>query len=81
MDWAGCDLVESTPEKVSGQPVIVGTRILADSIPENYEAFLAEGLSPDGALAETLDCFPGAGLDHIKGVLSYYYAHRHQLQH
>jgi uncharacterized protein (DUF433 family) len=37
MDWSGCDLVEVVPGKVSGQPVIKGTRILADTI-EQYSA-------------------------------------------
>lgn len=80
MDWTDCPFVESVPGKVSGQPVIVGTRILADSIPENYEAFLKEGLSPEDAIAETLDCFPGAGLERIKSLLSYYYACQAQHQ-
>ena len=35
MDWTGCDLVERVPGKVSGQPVIKGTRILADQIVED----------------------------------------------
>jgi hypothetical protein len=30
MDWTGCDLVEQVPGRVSGQPVVKGTRILAD---------------------------------------------------
>lgn len=32
MDWTGCDLVETVAGKVSGQPVVKGTRILADQI-------------------------------------------------
>lgn len=35
MDWSGCDLVEVVPGRVSGQPIIKGTRILADTI-EQY---------------------------------------------
>jgi uncharacterized protein (DUF433 family) len=37
MDWSGCELVEVVPGKVSGQPIIKGTRILADTI-EQYSA-------------------------------------------
>jgi uncharacterized protein (DUF433 family) len=37
MDWSGCDLVEVIPGKVSGQPIVKGTRILADTI-EQYSA-------------------------------------------
>jgi len=32
-------------------------------------------LSPDAAIAETLDCYPEAGLDAIKAILSYRAAH------
>jgi uncharacterized protein (DUF433 family) len=71
MDWSGCSLVESVPGKVSGAPVLVGTRIPADAIASNYDAFLEEGLSPEEALDETLDCYPQAGLDRIRAILSY----------
>ena len=37
MDWSECDLVEVVAGKVSGQPVVKGTRILADTI-EHYSA-------------------------------------------
>jgi len=32
MDWSGCELVEVIPGKVSGVPLVVGTRIPADVI-------------------------------------------------
>jgi uncharacterized protein (DUF433 family) len=38
MDWTGCELVEVIPGKVSGLPLVVGTRIPADVIVKNYEA-------------------------------------------
>jgi len=37
MDWSGCDLVEINPRKVSGVPIVKGTRVQADAIVENYE--------------------------------------------
>ena len=36
-DWSGCPLVEINPHKVSGVPIVKGTRVQADSICENYE--------------------------------------------
>lgn len=30
LDWRCCDLVEQVPGKVSGRPLVRGTRILAD---------------------------------------------------
>jgi uncharacterized protein (DUF433 family) len=37
IDWTGCDLVERIPGKVSGSPIVRGTRILADTIVEDAE--------------------------------------------
>jgi uncharacterized protein (DUF433 family) len=37
IDWGGCDLVERVPGKVSGKPVVRGTRILADTIVQDAE--------------------------------------------
>lgn len=37
MDWTGCPLVEVNPRKVSGAPILKGTRVQADAIVENYE--------------------------------------------
>jgi hypothetical protein len=52
-----------------------------DAIIGNYDALRDEGLSPDAAVAETLDCYPEAGLDAIKAILSYRAAHQLQAQH
>jgi uncharacterized protein (DUF433 family) len=38
MDWSGCELVEVVPGKVSGVPLVVGTRIPADVILKNFAA-------------------------------------------
>ena len=32
MDWSGCDLIEIIPGKVSGVPLIKGTRVPADQV-------------------------------------------------
>lgn len=37
MDWSDCPLVEVVPGKVSGVPILKGTRLPADTILENYE--------------------------------------------
>ena len=38
IDWTDCPLVESVPGKVSGVPILKGTRVQADAIVENYES-------------------------------------------
>jgi uncharacterized protein (DUF433 family) len=42
MDWSGCEEVEQVPGKVSGQPILKGTRVPADFVVENY----GEGYAP-----------------------------------
>lgn len=32
IDWMTCELIEQIPGKVSGRPIVRGTRILADPI-------------------------------------------------
>jgi hypothetical protein len=36
MDWSGCEIVEINPRKVSGAPIVKGTRVQADEISENF---------------------------------------------
>jgi uncharacterized protein (DUF433 family) len=36
-DWSKCDLVEVDPGRVSGQPVLKGTRMPVDTIVDNHE--------------------------------------------
>lgn len=80
MDWSECALVEVVPGKVSGAPVLVGTRLPADAITGNYDAFLEEGLSAEQALTSTLDCYPEAGIDRIKAILDYRASYEFQPQ-
>jgi uncharacterized protein (DUF433 family) len=37
MDWSDCPIVEVNPRKVSGVPILKGTRVQADAIVENIE--------------------------------------------
>src|SRR5216683_4018645 len=37
IDWTNCELVEQIPGKVSGRPIVRGTRILADTIVQDAE--------------------------------------------
>jgi len=37
IDWSKCDLVEIVPGKVSGEPLLKGTRMPVNTIVDNYE--------------------------------------------
>ncbi len=70
IDWAGCDLVEQIPGKVSGRPIVRGTRILADTIFQD-----AELGSP---LEEIQGNYPDLLLTAIQQLISFARAHRGQ---
>jgi uncharacterized protein (DUF433 family) len=80
LDWSDCPLVEIVPGKVGGAPLLKNTRLPVEAITGNYDAFRDEGLSPDAALAETLDCYPDVGIDAIRAVLNYRAEHQLQAQ-
>jgi uncharacterized protein (DUF433 family) len=63
MDWTGCELVEVIPGKVSGVPLVIGTRIPADVIVSNYESG-----SPMEEIAEN---YPSLSLEAIVTLLSF----------
>ncbi len=80
IDWSQYEDVEVIPGKVSGAPLLKGTRLPVGAITENYDAFLEEGLSPDAALAETWNCYPHTAIERIKAVLEFRATHRLQRQ-
>jgi uncharacterized protein (DUF433 family) len=70
IDWTGCDLVERIPGKVSGRPVVRGTRILADTIVED-----AELGSP---LEEIHENYPDLSPAAIRQLIAFAHSHRAQ---
>lgn len=62
MDWTDCPLVETVPGKVSGVPILKGTRMPADGIVSNFQTG-----SPVEEIAENFD-IPE---DSIRALLSY----------
>ena len=37
VDWTACELIEQIPGKVSGRPIVRGTRILPEAIVDSYD--------------------------------------------
>lgn len=79
--WRDCPLISSDPEVVHGASVFRGTRLPAQTIADNVDAYLGDGLSLDEAIAETLDNFPTVpdGADGIRALLRYRAAREQQL--
>jgi len=72
IDWTSCELIEQVPGKVSGQPVVRGTRILPDAIVNSYD--LGEGIE------ELREGFPSLSVAQIARLIEFAHARRGQLQ-
>jgi uncharacterized protein (DUF433 family) len=70
IDWTGCELVERVPGKVSGRPIVRGTRILADTIVQD-----AELGSP---VEEIHENYPDLPIADIEKLLAFAHAQRVQ---
>jgi uncharacterized protein (DUF433 family) len=70
IDWTACELIERVPGKVSGRPVVHGTRIMPEGIVNSYE------------LGETIDelreGFPSLTESQIKRLIEFAHAQRGQ---
>ncbi len=70
IDWMACELIEAVPGKVSGRPVVRGTRILPDAIAGSYD------------LGETIDelrvGFPSLSESQIKRLIEFAHNQRGQ---
>lgn len=42
MNWTDCSIVEEVPGKVSGRPIVKGTRLPAQTIVDNFNAGVSE---------------------------------------
>lgn len=82
-DWVGCALIAADPEVMHGEPVFKGTRLPAETITDNVDAYIElQGQSLEQAIASTLESFPDipGGAEAIRMVLAYREQHEHQLQ-
>jgi uncharacterized protein (DUF433 family) len=64
IDWSGCPDIERVPGRCGGEPVVVGTRILAEGIIEN----VAGGVSIDELLT---DVFPDLTRAQVERIIVY----------
>lgn len=70
IDWTQCELIEQIPGKVSGRPIVRGTRILPDAIVSSYDA---------GESLELIhENYPGLSLAQIQRLIQFAHARRGQ---
>jgi uncharacterized protein (DUF433 family) len=70
VDWTECELIECVPGKVSGRPVVRGTRIMPQAIVGSYE--LGESIE------ELREGFPTLTVAQIERLIEFARATREQ---
>jgi uncharacterized protein (DUF433 family) len=70
IDWLACELIEAVPGKVSGRPVVRGTRIMPDPIVNSYEL--------GDSIEEIHEGFPTLSVVQIKRLVDFAHGQRRQ---
>ena len=70
IDWLACELIEQIPGKVSGRPIVRGTRILPDAIVNSYDA--------GETLDEIHEDYPGLTTSQIQRLIEFAHTMRKQ---
>lgn len=68
IDWLACELIEQVPGKVSGRPIVRGTRILPDAIVDSYD--LGE------TIEELREGFPSLSVAQIRQLIEFAHTQR-----
>jgi uncharacterized protein (DUF433 family) len=68
IDWMACELIEQVPGKVSGRPVVRGTRIMPDPIVNSYDL--------GDSIDEIHEGFPTVSVAQIKRLIDFAHAQR-----
>ncbi len=63
IDWMACELIEKVPGKVSGRPIVRGTRIMPDGILNSYEL--------GDSIDEIHEGFPALSIVQIKRLIDF----------
>jgi len=70
IDWMACELIEQVSGKVSGRPVVRGTRIMPDAIVNSYHL--------GDSIDEIHEGFPTLSVTQIKRLIEFAHAQRQQ---
>ena len=68
--WMACELIEQIPGKVSGRPIVRGTRIMPGGIVNSHD--IGESIE------DIHEDWPSLSLAQIKRLIEFAHAHREQ---
>ena len=72
IDWTACELIERVPGKVSGRPIVRGTRIMPDGIVNSYDM--------GQSIEEIREDWPSLSVAQIERLIEFAHAHRGRVQ-
>ena len=70
VDWTACELIEQIPGKVSGRPIVRGTRIMPDGIVNSFDL--------GGSVEDIHEDWPSLSVAQIKRLIEFAHAYREQ---
>ena len=70
IDWLACELIEQIPGKVSGRPIVRGTRILPAAVVNSYDSGVT--------IEEIHEDYPGLTISKIHRLVEFAHALRGQ---
>ncbi len=70
IDWTACELIEQVPGKVSGRPIVRGTRIMPDGIVNSYD--MGESIE------DIHEDWPSLSVAQIKRLIEFAHVRREQ---
>jgi len=70
IDWMACELIERVPGKVSGRPIVRGTRIMPDGIVNSYDL--------GQSIEEIREDWPSLSVAQIERLIEFAHPHRGQ---
>jgi uncharacterized protein (DUF433 family) len=73
IDWLECELIEQIHGKVSGRPIVRGTRILPDAIVNSYD--MGE------TIEDLLEGYPSLTAAEIERLIEFAHAQRREFSH
>lgn len=66
INWLACELIEQIPGKVSGRPIVRGTRILPDAVVNSYDFGVT--------IEEIHEDYPGLTISQIHRLVEFAHA-------
>ena len=70
IDWTQCELIECVPGKVSGRPIVRGTRIMPDPIVNSYDL--------GDSIEDIHEGFPTLSVSQIRRLIEFAHTQRGQ---